>query len=137
MKISTRLRYGLRFLIDLALHSKREPIPLKEIAERQQISLNYLRQLVLSLEAHGLIRSFRGNRGGYTLNRSPENISLLEVAQVLEGPVYLTECVNDFSSCTMFSECRTRRIWEEISHTIERILAEKSLKDVLERSEPR
>ncbi|NSW75297.1 MAG: Rrf2 family transcriptional regulator [Candidatus Atribacteria bacterium] len=132
MKISTRLRYGLRLLLDLALHAENEPIPLKDVAERQNISLHYLRQLTLPLEASGIIRSMRGNRGGYVLGRSPEKISLLEVAQVLEGPLYLTECVNDASSCNQFPKCRTRKVWAELSSAIQKILAQKNLRDLVE-----
>ncbi|MEN3186057.1 MAG: Rrf2 family transcriptional regulator [Atribacterota bacterium] len=132
MKVSTRLRYGLRLLLDLALHAENEPIPLKDVAERQQVSLHYLRQLTLPLEASGLIRSMRGNRGGYVLGRSPDKISLLEVAQVLEGPLYLTECVNDASCCSQFPICRTRRVWVELSSAIKKILAQKSLQDLTE-----
>lgn len=132
MKISTRLRYGLRLLLDLALHAENEPIPLKDVAERQNISLHYLRQLTLPLEASGIIRSMRGNRGGYVLGRSPEKISLLEVAQALEGPLHLTECVNDASFCNQFPECRTRKVWAELSSAIQQILAQKNLRDLVE-----
>lgn len=136
MKISTRLRYGLRLLLDLALHGGEEPIPLKEVAERQNISLNYLRQLILPLENSGLVRSTRGNRGGYILARNPESISLLEIAQVLEGPLSLTDCVDDGSSCERFSTCRTRKVWEEVSCAIQNILSQKTLQNLLnERSE--
>ncbi|MCX7668363.1 MAG: Rrf2 family transcriptional regulator, partial [Atribacterota bacterium] len=76
--------------------------------------------------------SVRGNKGGYVLSRSPEKISLLEVAQALEGPLYLTECVNDASSCNQFSACRTRKIWAELSAVIQKVLAQKSLRDLAE-----
>jgi len=136
VKISTRLRYGLRLLLDLAIHGNKEPVPLKEVAERQNISLNYLRQLILPLENSGLVRSTRGNRGGYLLARHPEKISLLEIAQILEGPLSLTDCVEDASSCQMFSACLTRKVWEEVSCAIQNILAQKTLQNLLnERSE--
>jgi len=85
MKLSTRGRYGTRALLELALHQGEGPILLKDIARRQQISVQYLEHLITPLIAGGILRSTRGARGGVSLTRSPEQIKLSEVVQLLEG----------------------------------------------------
>jgi len=130
MKISTRLRYGLRLLIDLANHQHDSPVKLKDIAQRQNISLNYMRQLIMPLETAGFIRSIRGNRGGYVLDKSPEEINLWEVASVLEGPLTLVDCVESPQLCQRAGTCPTRDLWSTIANKIRATLTEKSLNDI-------
>ncbi len=130
MKISTRLRYGLRLLIDLAIHQNDKPVKLKDIAHRQNISLNYLRQLIMPLETAGFIRSIRGNRGGYVLDKPPSDINLWEVASVLEGPLTLVDCVENPQLCGKSNDCPTRNLWYTISTKIRDTLIDKSLDDI-------
>ena len=99
MKISTRARYGLRLLVDLAEHSGKDPVKLKDISQRQGISLNYLRQLIMPLESNKIVRSIRGNRGGYLLGKKPEEINLLDIMNLLEGPIDLVDCVHNKNLC--------------------------------------
>ncbi|MCX6091129.1 MAG: Rrf2 family transcriptional regulator [Candidatus Atribacteria bacterium] len=131
MKISTRVRYGLRLLVDLAEHTGVKPVKLREVSERQEISLNYLRQLIMPLEANGMVRSIRGNRGGYVLGKSPEQVSLLEVMNLLDGPVDLVDCVKEKKLCGMADTCPTRSVWIELSQNMETTLSRKTLKDLL------
>ena len=84
MRLSTRGRYGTRLMVDLAQHYANGPIPLAEIARRQDLSAKYLEQLIILLKGAGLIRSTRGRRGGYTLARKPEEISVGQIVEVLE-----------------------------------------------------
>ncbi|MFN2363905.1 MAG: Rrf2 family transcriptional regulator, partial [Halarsenatibacteraceae bacterium] len=95
MKISTRGRYGLRAMIDLAINEEGEAIPLRVIAEREDISEQYLEQLFANLRKSGLVKSVRGAHGGYLLNREPENITAGDVFRVLEGPVSPVDCVQE------------------------------------------
>jgi Rrf2 family protein len=109
--ISTRSRYGLRFLLDLAQHGSEGPIDLGSIAERQSIPETYLAKLVVPLRNAGIIRSARGAKGGYELVRSPGEIALLEVVEVLEGRSSLLECTERPELCARSADCPTLPIW--------------------------
>jgi len=108
MKLSTRGRYGLRALLDLALHQGDGLVPLKDIARRQEISLPYLEHLITPLIAAGLVKSTRRVRGGVMLLKAPSEIKLSEVIQILEGSIAPVECVNNPSLCPQAATPRTR-----------------------------
>ncbi len=127
MRLSTKIRYGYRLMLELAKHWGNEPVALKEVADRQDISLLYLRQIIMSLETAGLVKSQRGSRGGYTLAKPPEQISLIEITQALEGPVSLIECVKEPAMCERSINCATRLLWEELSEQIEKTLRSHNL----------
>ncbi len=122
MKLSTRARYGTRALLDLALSGSREPVQLKDIARRQEISLHYLEHLVIPLVGAGIIRSTRGARGGVQLARPPAEITLLEVVQLLEGAITPVECVDNPEVCDRTGTCATRDVWCELQEIIEKFL---------------
>ena len=122
MKLSTRGRYGTRALLELALHYREGPVPLKDIAQRQQISLLYLEHLITPLIAGGIVRSTRGARGGVSLAKLPEEIRLSEVIQLLEGSIAPVECVNNPGICTRSELCVTRDIWSELKKAMNGIL---------------
>jgi Rrf2 family protein len=133
MKLSTRGRYGVRLMLDLALHYGDGPIYLKDIAERQGISEKYLWQLINPLKTTGLVNSTRGAHGGYVLGKKPERISLKEILQVLEGSLCLVDCVDNPSLCERASSCISRDIWEEVSKGMKQTLEETTLADMVER----
>lgn len=133
MKLSTRGRYATRALLDLALHRDEEPTLLKDIARRQEISLSYLEHLITPLIAGGIVRSTRGARGGVSLARSPEDIRLSEVIQLLEGSVAPVECVNNPEICSRSALCVTRDIWGELKKAIDGVLESTTLQDLVER----
>ena len=135
MKLSTRARYGTRALLDLALHSEKEPVLLKDIARRQQISLLYLEHLISPLIAGGIVRSTRGPRGGVSLARPPEEIVLGEVIRLLEGSMAPVECVNNPEICARSELCVTRDIWYELKKAMNDILESTTLQDLVERKE--
>ena len=135
MKLSTRGRYGTRALLDLALHNEKEPTLLKDIAQRQQISLQYLEHLIAPLIAGGIVRSTRGARGGVSLAKSPEQIRLSEVVQLLEGSMAPVECVNNPEVCTRSKSCVTRDIWGELKKAVNEVLESTTLQDLVERQE--
>src|SRR5512141_3153198 len=109
--ISTRSRYGLRFLIELTQRNTEGPIDLGSIAERQAIPETYLAKLVVPLRNAGIIRSARGAKGGYELARLPEDIPVLEVVEVLEGRSSLLECTEHPELCARAADCPTLPIW--------------------------
>jgi Rrf2 family protein len=133
MKLSTRGRYGTRALLELALHHGKGPVPLKDIAQSQQISLPYLEHLITPLIAGGIVWSIRGARGGVSLTRPPEEIRLSEVMQLLEGSIALVECVNDPKYCSRSDFCVTKDIWGELKKVMDGVLESTTLQDLVER----
>jgi Rrf2 family protein len=133
MKLTTRGQYGTRALLDVALHRDEEPILLKNIARRQQISLPYLEHLVAPLIAGGMLRSTRGAKGGVSLARPPETIKLSEVIRLLEGSMALVQCIDDPKACDRSGSCATRDIWGEMKQAIDGVLESTTLQDLAER----
>jgi len=133
MKLSTRGRYGTRALLELALHRGEEPVQLKDISRSQQIPLHYLEHIITPLISAGMIRSTRGARGGVSLARTPEEIKLSEVIQLLEGSVAPVECLNDPGVCARSEFCVTRDIWGELKEAMEGVLESTTLQDLVER----
>jgi Rrf2 family protein len=135
MKLSTRTRYGMRALLELALAHKSGPLQIKVISERQGISNKYLEQLVAMLKTAGLVRSIRGPHGGYILAKQPDEIKLIDVFKTLEGSTLTVECVEDESVCAGHADCITRRLWSEINQAIISVLESKTLGDLVEMSQ--
>ena len=133
MKLSTRGQYGTRALLDLALHRGEKPVPLKDIAQRQNIPLQYLEHLITPLIAGGIVWSTRGARGGVSLARPPEEIKLSEVIGLLEGSIAPVECVNDPKYCSRSDLCVTRDIWGELKKAMDGVLESITLQDLVER----
>ena len=133
MKLSTRGRYGVRLMLELALHYGEGPILLKDIAERQGISEKYLWQLINPLKTTGLVNSLRGAHGGYVLGKAPEAISLKVILQVLEGPLCLVDCVDNPSLCERAPSCISRDIWGEASKNMQQTLEDTTLAAMVER----
>lgn len=134
MRLSTRGRYGTRLMVDLAEHYADGPIPLAEIAKRQDLSVKYLEQLIILLKGSGLIRSTRGRRGGYMLARKPEKISVGQIIEVLEGRLAVVDCVTDPELCERSPDCPTRDIWVGMTDVLKKQLFSLSLKDILQKN---
>jgi Rrf2 family transcriptional regulator, cysteine metabolism repressor len=139
MKLSTRSRYGMRALLDLALNSTGQPVQLKDIAERQNLSLSYLEHLVIPLIAAGIIKSIRGAKGGIMLARAPQQIQLKEVLEVLEGPLDPVDCLKGLKgpkgpgSCPRSGACATQEIWDDMKKAMENVLESRNLQDLVNR----
>ncbi len=133
MKISTKGRYGLRAVLDIALNEHLGPVTIHSIAKRQEISERYLEQLLISLKQNGLIKSIRGFQGGYILNKEPQGITVADIVTALEGPILLVECVNDAKpgSCSRVEFCVTRKVWQDLQSSITELLSSYSLEDLL------
>ncbi len=134
-KVSTKMRYGLRFLLDLASYSDQELISTREIAERQGLSNNYLRQLVMQLSKENIIGSARGKNGGVYLNRRPEDINMYDIYVLFEGYVALVDCVGEEFTCSPQSaSCPAKKLWESMNSHIIKYLKSITLRDIMEES---
>jgi len=133
MKISTKIRYGARAMLELASHYGEGPIELKEIAKEENISLKYLEQVIIPLRTAGLVKSVRGSKGGYSLAKPPSEVCLKDVVEVLEGTINLVDCLQDPNSCARAPFCVTRDIWSEISESICRIFHSITLEEMVNR----
>jgi len=123
-------------MVDLAQHFADGPIPLAQIAKRQDLSAKYLEQLIILLKGSGLIRSARGRRGGYMLARKPEDISVGEIVETLEGKLAVVDCVTEPELCYRSPECPTREIWVGMTDVLKNQLFSLTLQDILRKSEP-
>jgi len=133
MKISSRGKYGTRALLDLAQHSDGGPVQLKDISKRQQIPLSYLEHLISPFINTGIVRSVRGARGGVWLARSPQEIRLSEVVELLEGSIAPVECVDNPEECPRSEFCATRDIWGELEKAMNSVLESVTLQDLVVR----
>jgi len=133
MKLSTRGRYGVRLMLELALHYGEGPVLLKDIAERQGISERYLWQLINPLKTKGFVNSRRGAHGGYVLGKAPEAISLKAILQILEGSLCLVDCVDNPALCERSPSCISRDIWGEASKNMQQTLEDTTLATMVER----
>jgi Rrf2 family protein len=131
MKLSTKGRYGLKAIFDLALHFGDQPIALSNIAERRNISLSYLEQLISQLRKAGVVRSVRGAQGGYILNGTPETVTVGQVLRALEqlAPV---DCVTDDYDCVSSEFCVTRVIYQKILDSILDTVDNITLQDMID-----
>jgi len=133
MKLSTRGRYGVRALLELAMHAGEGPISLKDIARNQEISLQYLEHLITPLLAGGLIKSTRGAKGGISLAKAPGDIRLADIIQLLEGSTAPVDCVDKPDLCNRSGTCATRDIWTDVKDAINDVLETITLEDLLKR----
>ncbi|MFC1712822.1 RrF2 family transcriptional regulator [Candidatus Poribacteria bacterium] len=133
MELSTRAQYGARLMLELALHYGEGPIPLRGIAQSQEISEKYLWNLMNPLKTTGLIRSTRGSRGGFALIKPPSEINMKDIVIALEGSLCLVECVADPSVCMRARICVTRDIWSAVSKNVMETLESITLEDLVEK----
>jgi len=133
MSISTRGRYGLRALLEIAVQSDHGPITVRDISRRQQMSVSYLEQILHRLKKAGIVRSIRGARGGYVLARKGEQITVSQVIQALDGPISFSYCDSPQlreKSCIGPSACVSRALWKRLEQLIEGVLSSVTLADL-------
>ena len=133
MKISTRVRYGTRLMLDLALNYDKETIFLKDIAEREEISEKYLSQIIIPLRTAGLVNSFRGAHGGYALAKLPSQISIKEIVEILQGGLNLIETIKDVLVYNKTSVCVTHELWNRLSEIMANSLGSTTLEDLVKK----
>ena len=133
MKLSTKGRYGLRAMLELAYNAEEGPRTIHAIAEKQEISERYLEQLLIPLKQSGLVKSVRGSQGGYILGRAPQEISVGDIIRVLEGPLSPVDCVSEQNpdDCKRAGICVTRPIWTKVRDCIAEVLDSYSLQDLV------
>ena len=139
MKLTTKGRYGLRAVIDLAMYAKNDPVSLSDVAERQNISISYLEQLVAKLKKTGIVQSTRGAQGGYALAKAPEEISVGEILRALEGSLSPVDCSavdgEGETECSASNFCVTKYVWKRINDSINDTVNNMFLSELLEESE--
>ncbi len=151
MRLSTKGRYAVMAMTDLALNAQGKPISLSEISERQQISLSYLEQLFARLRKAGLVKSARGPGGGYTLSRSSERLYVSEIVLAVDEPIKATRCemtsnklgankrlskdqaIREIGCMPGGQRCLTHNLWEDLGVAIHDYLSQVSLRDVIEK----
>jgi len=135
MKLSTRTRYGIRAILELALNHGKGPLQLKVVGQRQNISVKYLEQLIAVLKTAGFVRSSRGAKGGYVLAKAPNQIKLSDVFSSLEGASVITvECVENENYCVRAADCVVRQVWVQVQEAIMSVLAAITLEDLVKRT---
>lgn len=131
MKISTRTRYGFRFMLNLGLEYGNGVCQLSQIAEKEEISDKYLEQIVKLLKVGGFIQSVRGAKGGYSLIKPPSEINLGDLFETLEGELILVECLASDASCSREKKCGTYDVWYELKEHMKSFFSDKSLEYIL------
>ena len=134
MKLSTRTRYGIRAILEIAVNYGNGPLQTRIIAQRQNISVKYLEQLMAILKSAGFVRSTRGAKGGYNLAKPPDQIKLSEVFSSLEGPVVTVECLEDESYCANAADCIARQLWAQVQKAEDDVLESITLQDLVDRA---
>ena len=133
MKISTKGRYALRLMLDLALNNIGEPVRIKDIAARQEISDKYLEQIISTLNKAGFVKSIRGPQGGYKLSREPEKYTVGMILRLTEGSLAPVPCLDDeVNSCERQDGCATLRLWQMLNNAISDIVDKVTLADLME-----
>lgn len=130
LKLSTKGRYGVKAMLDIAINYTGEPISIKSISERTGTTEYYLEQLFSHLRKAGLIKSVRGTKGGYVLAKDPKDITVYEIMEVLEGPIEISDCIED-STCGNADCCASRLLWVRIKDSIEEIFKDTTLENMV------
>ena len=134
MKLSTRTRYGIRAILELAEYYGKGPLQLRIIAHDQGVSVKYLEQLMAMLKSAGIVRSVRGSKGGYVLAKSPAKIKVSDCFECLEGTVITTECVESDSYCERKNNCMARQLWADVQNAVMGVLESMTLQTIVDRS---
>lgn len=133
MRISTKGRYAMQLMLDLARYNTGEPISLKDISKRQEISEKYLEQIISLLNKGGFVRSVRGAQGGYLLNRDPKDYKVGEILRITEGDLAPVACLDQNSmECEKRTGCATVRLWQMINDAVSSVVDKVTLQDLLD-----
>ena len=131
MRISTKGRYAIKLMLDLATNDNGEPIRLKDVARRQEISEKYLEQIISSLKKAGYVKSLRGAQGGYMLAREPKTYTVGTILRLTEGSMKPVACLEDEpNQCSRAGECVTLRLWKMLDEAMEGVLNRVTLQDL-------
>lgn len=132
LRLSTKGQYGVRAMFEIAKNYQRGPIKIRDIAEKQELSVSYLQQILNQLRREGLIHSHKGPGGGYVLSKGPADISVSRILRALEGPIAITRCLDPgVAGCRRVEGCVARLLWKSLGEQIEQFLETISLRDLL------
>ncbi len=132
MKISTKGRYALRLMLDLAVNTISKPVPLKDIAKRQDVSDKYLEQIISILNNAGFVKSVRGAQGGYTLTKRPDEYTVGMILRLTEGSLAPVACVDGSSPCEKYENCATAELWRRLNDAVNSVVDTVTLADLVE-----
>jgi Rrf2 family protein len=133
MKLSTKCRYGLRAVLEIARKYGKAPVKRKDIARKEGLSSSYLENILLILRNRKIVETTRGVNGGYVLCRSPAAVSAYDIVSALEGPLAIVDCVDDPQGCSKSGRCVTRAVWCELAGVIRESLKKITLQELLDR----
>lgn len=131
LRLSTKGQYGVRAMFEIAKGYPDNPVSIKQISERQDVSEAYITQILNKLMKSGLLKSVKGPGGGYLLSRSPEQMTIAEILSELEGPLAITSCLSPDGACVRVERCVTHLLWKELGHQIESFLSTITLRNLL------
>ena len=131
MKISTKGRYALRLMLDIAIHNNGIPVRLKDAAARQEISVKYLESIVSVLAKAGYVKSVRGAQGGYMLTRDPDKYTVGDILRLTEGSMAPVDCLEEETPCGRAERCVTIRIWKELDAAVKGVIDHYTLEDLV------
>ncbi|MFO7952184.1 MAG: Rrf2 family transcriptional regulator [Bacillota bacterium] len=133
MQLSTKARYAVRALVELAICYSQAPVKLKDIANKQNISLKYLEQVMFPLRVSGYVKTHKGSQGGYVLTKPPEQVSVLEIVECVEGSLSPVDCVDDPDICNRVDVCVVRDVWVDLKESISNNLGNITFADLVKR----
>jgi Rrf2 family protein len=131
LRLSTRSRYGLRAVVDIAAQSDGKPVQVSQIARRQNVSPRYIEQIFQKLKPAGIIATVRGPKGGYLLGRPAQEISIMDILDAVEGPLILSPCLGGEFRCRAVEQCLTQRVWGKAQGLLSDYLGATTIADVL------
>lgn len=132
LRLSTKSQYGVRAMFEIASGYNTGPVTIKEISEKQSVSVAYLEQILNTLRKAGIIKSVKGPGGGYVLNSAPDNVSIGAILRELDGPVAITSCLDPKEGCMRIDGCVTHLLWKSLGEKIEAFLDNMTLHDLIE-----
>jgi Rrf2 family protein len=134
MKLSTKGQYAVRAMVVIALHYDEGPVPLRMVADLEDISEQYLEQIFMDLKKAGLVSGVRGARGGYLLGHPAEKITAGDIVRAVEGPIVLVECDHHSGPCERVHVCVTRDLWSKVSESMRQVLDSTTLAELAGRA---
>lgn len=135
MKLNTKVRYAVRMMTDIMKYSEGETVPLKDVADRQNLSKRYLSQLATPLKNAQLLKSVWGMNGGYMLARPGSEITIIEIMEAVEGPISIIDCISDGELCMRTDGCECRSLWIGLNDAIVSYLKKCTLEDLADKGE--
>lgn len=131
MRLTTRSRYGLRMIVDIAMHGTDAPVRIKDISERQDITVKYLEKLAGQLKQAGYMSGKPGPKGGVSLSKSPKDITVGELISLLEGDICFVKCTEDPSVCDKPNDCKTHKLWADVTRLVQEKLNSITVHDLI------